>query len=132
MRQFAGLSMHPLAAAVLTAAWLLSIPATTLHAQSALPGSSNQTQNIPEQKLDATAAAMKQVASVKERYQQQIEGVAPSDKERLAEEVDNALVKAVTDQGLSVQEYNSILIVAQKDPEVRKKIAQRILPSAAE
>jgi hypothetical protein len=124
--------MHPLAAAVLTAAWLLSIPAATLHAQSALPGSSDQTQNIPEQKLDATAAAMKQVASVKENYKQQIEAAAPSDMERVAEEVNSALVKAVTDQGLSVQEYNSILIVAQNDPEVRKKIAQRILPSAAE
>jgi hypothetical protein len=123
--------MHSLAAAVLTAAWLFSVPATTLHAQSALPGSSDQTQNIPEQKLDATAAAMKQVASVKDHYQQQIEAAAPSDMERLAEEVDSALVKAVTDQGLSVQEYNSILIVAQKDPEVREKIAQRILPSAA-
>ena len=132
MRQFARLSMHPLAAAVLTAAWLLSIPAATVHAQSALPGPSDQTQNIPEQKLDATAAAMKQVASVKEKYQPQIEAAAPSDMERITEEVNNALVKAVTDQGLSVQEYNSILIVAQNDPEVRKKIAQRILPSPAE
>ena len=96
-----------------------------------MPGSSDQTQNIPEQKLDATAAAIKQVASVKENYQQQMEAAAPSDKERLAEEVKGAFVKAVTDQGLSVQEYNSILIVAQKDPEVREKIAQRILPSRA-
>ncbi len=132
MRQFARLSMHTLAAAVLTAAWLLSIPAATLHAQSALPGSSDQTQNIPEQKLDATAAAIKQVASVKENYQQQIEAAAPSDMKRIAEEVNSALVKAITDQGLSVQEYNSILVVAQNDPEVREKIVQRILPSAAE
>jgi Domain of unknown function (DUF4168) len=131
MRQFAPLSMHSLAATVLTAAWLLSIPAVTLHAQSALPGSSDQTQNISEQKLDAAAAALKQVASVKENYKQQMDAAAPSDRERLAEEVNSALVKAVTDQGLSVQEYNSILIVAQKDPEVREKIAKRILPSAA-
>jgi hypothetical protein len=38
----------------------------------------------------------------------------------------NALEKAVTDQGLSVEEYDSILEVAQSDPDVREKIRQRI------
>jgi hypothetical protein len=38
--------------------------------------------------------------------------------------------KAITDQGLSVEEYDSILEVAQNDPEVREKIRQRIRPSA--
>jgi len=42
----------------------------------------------------------------------------------------NALAKAITDQGLSVEEYDSILEVAQNDPEVREKIRQRIRPSA--
>jgi uncharacterized protein DUF4168 len=42
----------------------------------------------------------------------------------------NALAKAVTDQGLSVEEYDSILEVAQNDPDVREKIRQRIRPSA--
>jgi hypothetical protein len=36
------------------------------------------------------------------------------------------MVKAVTDQGLSVEEYNSILEVAQNDPGVREKIRQRM------
>jgi hypothetical protein len=55
---------------------------------------------------------------------------APSDKERIANEAINALAKAVTDQGLSLEEYDSILEVAQNDPEVREKIRQRIRPSA--
>jgi hypothetical protein len=33
-------------------------------------------------------------------------------------------------QGLSLEEYDSILEVAQNDPEVREKIRQRIRPSA--
>jgi hypothetical protein len=68
------------------------------------------------------------VARVKENYQQRIEAAAPSDKERIADEANNALVKAVTDQGLSVEEYTSILVVAQNDPQVREKIVQRIRP----
>jgi len=35
----------------------------------------------------------------------------------------------IGDQGLSVEEYESILEVAQNDPDVREKIRQRIRPS---
>jgi hypothetical protein len=63
-------------------------------------------------------------------------GLSPADrrgcsrKEQLLDEAVNAIEKAVTDQGLSVEEYDSILKVAQNDPEVRDKIRQRIRPSA--
>ena len=36
---------------------------------------------------------------------------------------------SAADQGLSVEEYDSILEVAQNDPDVREKIRQRIRPS---
>jgi hypothetical protein len=71
--------------------------------------------NIPDQKLDAAAAAMERVASLKQDYQQRIAAAAPSDKERIANEAINVLAKAITDQGLSVEEYDSILEVAQKE-----------------
>ena len=61
---------------------------------------------------------------------QRIAAAAPSDKERILNEAVNALANAVTDQGLSVEEYDSILEVAQNDPEIREKIRQRIRPSA--
>jgi hypothetical protein len=129
MRQSTRLLMRPLAAAVLTAAWLLSVSAANAQAQFPSPGRSDQTPNIPDQKLDAAAAALEQVASVREDYQERIEAAAPSDKQSIADEAKNALVKAVTDQGLSVDEYTSILVVAQNDPVVRGKILQRIRPS---
>lgn len=131
MPQSMRVSMRPLAAAVLTATWLLSVPAANAQAQSqypSSPGPSDQTPNIPDQKLNA--AALEQVASVKNNYQQRIEAAAPSDRERIADEANNALVEAVTDQGLSVEEYTSILVGAQNDAEVREKILQRIRPSA--
>jgi hypothetical protein len=49
------------------------------------------------------------VARLKQDYQQRIAAAAPSDKERIANEAINALAKAVTDQGLSLEEYDSIL-----------------------
>ncbi len=121
--------MRPIATALLIAAGLLSAPAANTQAQSPSPGLSDPSPNIPDQKLDAAAAAIERVASLKQDYQQRIAAAAPSDKERIANEAINALAKAITDQGLSV-EYDSILEVAQNDPEVREKIRQRIRPSA--
>jgi hypothetical protein len=83
---------------------------------------------IPDQKLDAAAAALEPVASVMEDYQQRIKAADPSDRNRIAEEGHNAMVKAVTDRGLSVNEYTSILDLAENDPDVREKLLQRIHP----
>ena len=68
--------------------------------------------------------------SLKQDYQQRIAVAAPADKERMLNEAVNALAKAVADQGLSVEEYVSFLVVAQNDPDVREKMRQRIRPSA--
>jgi predicted TIM-barrel fold metal-dependent hydrolase len=116
------------AAAVLIIAGLLCVSAANAQVQS--PGLSDPASNIPDQKLDAAAAAIEQVATLKLDYQQRIAAAAPADKERILNEAVNALAKAVTDQGLSVEEYDSILKVAQNDPDVREKIRQRIRPSA--
>ena len=123
--------MLPLAATILIAAWLLSVPLANAQTQSPAPAPSEQTpKNIPDQKLDAAAAALEQVASVKEDYQRRIKAADPSDRNRIAEEAHNALVKAVTDRGLSVEEYTSILQVAENDPDVREKIIRRMHPAA--
>ena len=68
---------------------------------------------------------MKQATSVKQEYQQRIAAAAPAEQERLAGEANGALEKA-TDQGLSVEEFNTILVVAQNNPDVREKIRQRL------
>jgi hypothetical protein len=122
---------RPLAAAALAAACVFSIPAIGAQAQSPapMPDTSKQPQDIPDQKLDAAVAAMQQVASLRESYQQRLETAPPSDKERIADEANLALQKAVTDKGLSVDEYSEILATAQIDPKVREKILQRIRPA---
>jgi len=123
-------SIWTAAAVLIIGAGLFPLPAANAQVQSPSPGLSEQSPNISEQKLDAAAAAIEQVASLKQDYQQRIAVAAPSDKERIANEAMDALTKAVTDQGLSVEEYGSILEVAQNDPDIREKIRQRIRPSA--
>ena len=123
-----------LAAAVLTAAWHLCVPAAIAQDSqqpnpSPPPGLSQPTPALSEQKLDAAAAALARVASLKQDYQQKLESADAAEKERIVGEATDALVRAVEDQGLTVEEYNSIIVVAQNDPSVRQKILQRLRPA---
>jgi Domain of unknown function (DUF4168) len=125
--------MPPMTRSVVAAAFiatgLLSGSAANVQAQSPTTGLTDHSKTIPDQKLDAAAAALQQLAVLLPDFQQKLAEASPSDKQRVADEANNALSKAVTDQGLSVDEYNSIMAEAQNDPDVREKIRQR-LPAA--
>ena len=118
-----------LAAAIVTAGCYFSIPTANLLAQSPPSSPSTSAPDLSDQKLSATAAALERVVSLQKDYRQRIaEADAPAEKERIVAEANNELTKAVTEQGLSVEEYSSILGVARDDPEIRGKILQRIRP----
>src|SRR5215813_3634793 len=98
-------------AAALMAGWYSSTPiANAQRAQSGAPspGVSSPAANVTEQKLDATAAALERVITLQKTYQQRLAQAEQADKERIVAEANDALTKAVADQGLSVEEYSSI------------------------
>jgi len=116
----------------LTAAGLLFMPAANAQQQSpsapspAAPGPKTAPANISDSKLDAAAAAVKKVSTIQDTYEQKLAQAPVAEKERLVGEANNAMEKAVTDQGLSVDEYTTILELAQNDPIVRNKMVQRM------
>jgi hypothetical protein len=94
--------------------------------QGQSPAPADQAASIPDQKLDAAAAAIQRVASLKRDYLQLLEAAPPDDQPRIVNEASNVLEKAITDQGLSVDEYTTILDVAQNDPQVLQKLLERL------
>jgi hypothetical protein len=134
--------LQPLAAAVLGVAGLFLLPAANAQMnqtqprpqaqspQAQPPRAQSPSPTISDQKLTAAAAALGQVTNIRQSYERKIAEAPQPDKQRVTDEANNALKKAVTDQGLSVDEYNTILQTAQNDPTIRQKLAQRI-PSAA-
>lgn len=118
-------------AMTLAAASLLLLPAANAQVQppsapSPAPEAKTAPTNIPDNKLDAAAAAVKGVSAVRNTFEQKLAQAPATEKERIADEADNAIVKAVTDQGLSIEEYMAIMKVAQDDPAVRGKLLQRL------
>jgi len=129
---------QPLAAAALSAAALFLLPVANAQMnppqarpqaqspQAQSPEVQSPSPTISDQKLSAAAAAIGQVTTIRHSYESRIAEAPPSDQERLTGEANDALEKAVTDQGLSVDEYNTIIKTAQNNPAIRQKLAQRI------
>lgn len=124
-----GLFKQSLAAAMLTIG-SLSIPAAHVLAEPPQAGPSAPAPELSDQKLNAAAAALERVVSLQKDYRQRFaEAERPADKERIVAEANDELAKAITEQGISVEEYSSIMDVARDDPEVRGKLLQRINPA---
>ncbi len=124
-------------AAILAASSLLAVAAANAQAPSASPAPaapSGPAANAPlsDQKLDAAAAAIARVAFLRQNYERQLAQADPADREKIADQANGAFTQAVKDQGLSVDEYNSIVDRAQKDATVRQKILDRLHPPTDE
>jgi hypothetical protein len=114
------------AAVVLSAVGSIVAPATLAQQKSDTPPAASPA-NIPDHKIDAVAAAAKRVVAIGDSYEQKLAKAAgDSEKEKIVNEANQAITKAVNDQGLSVDEYVSIMKVAQNDPEVRDRLVQRL------
>ncbi|HUH83727.1 MAG TPA: DUF4168 domain-containing protein [Stellaceae bacterium] len=113
------LSTQGFIAAALCALSLLSFQPAHAQGQPASPA-------ISDQKLDATAAAMQRVDDLQKNYRAKLQNAPPADQGRVTDEADKAFEKAVTDQGLSLEEFSSILETAQHDPSVRERLTERL------
>src|SRR5690348_9724299 len=134
--------LQPLAAAALTVSGLIMTPAANAQMtppqarpdqqspQGQPPQAPSPWLTVSDEKLNAAAVAIGRVTSIRQSYEPKIAAAPPADKQRVTEEENDAMKKAVTDQGLTVDEYNSIIRTAQNDPSVRQKLSQRIPPSS--
>jgi hypothetical protein len=113
-------------AANMLALAIASIPLAPSKAQTQPPAQSSSEKVVPDQKLDAAAAALPYVANLQIKFRQQIAAATtPADKERLTKEGSDAIEKAVTKEGLSVKEFNAIIDLAENDRGVREKLLRR-------
>ena len=121
-------SIIGIAATVLSAGWLISQPvvAQTQPGTPNAPSTAAPNAAVSDQKLDQAAAAIQQVTTVRKNYADKLSGAPADEQNEIAKEAQGAMQKAVTDQGLSIGEYNSIVQLAQNDPSVRDQLMKRL------
>src|SRR6266446_1519412 len=110
-------SIISVAVAVLCTGWLISAQPAAAQGQAPTP-------NISDQQIDRTAAAIQNVKKINANYAQKLSAASPEEADKIAREANAAAQNAVKAQGLSVDEYNSIVQLAQNDPSVRERIVK--------
>jgi hypothetical protein len=78
---------------------------------------------ISDETVVKVGRAVGQIALIREAYR---EGLAELDgdgeKRELAERAEAAAVRAISDQGLSIVEYNRVVATADDDPELEERL----------
>ena len=90
-------------------------------AQSPSPPSSD----TAEQKLDKGTAALERIGTLQQEYLDEMASAPPAEHDRIAGKARRAFTKAVTDQGLSLDEYAEFIKAAKNDPQIHEKVFQR-------
>ncbi len=78
---------------------------------------------VPDDTVQKAGVAMHHVIQIRQSYSQREQAASmPSEKQDLLQQAETATVKAVTDQGLSVQEYDRVLHLAMADPNLKARL----------
>jgi len=100
-------------------------PEVQLEAPAAAP-------QVDDEKLRSFAVAFLEVAKVNQTYQPQIEAAGTQEEQqRLQEEAGGQMIEAVAQSdGITVDEYNTIIQAAQTDPDLAQRINGHITDAA--
>ena len=78
---------------------------------------------VSEDMVAKVGAAVGQVAMLRQEYTERVEAAQnDEEKEQLADEAQQAAVKCIRDQGISVSEYNEVVSAAEGNPELEAKL----------
>src|SRR6476660_9879628 len=113
--------------AVAAAAALLMTCAIPVAAQQSpgatqSPGASSQGQ-MSDTMVQKVGAALRHVAMIRQQYSQRAQAAnSPQQQQTLSDQAKNEMMKAIGDQGLSVQQYDQTIQMAQNDETLKKRL----------
>ena len=111
---------------VLSAGWLIAQPAAAQNQPATPSDAAAANASVSDQKLDQVAAAMENLRTVLDNYVQIFSAASPDEKDKIVSQANAVFERAVIDQGLSLEEFDSIMTLAQNDPSVGEQIERRL------
>ena len=83
--------------------------------------------DVSDEMIGKMRTALVEISRVERALAEAIDTVASEeDKELLAEQADRAMVGAISDQGLTVMQFNEVVRAADNDPGLRRRLTQAI------
>jgi hypothetical protein len=106
---------------------------STAQAQQQQPSPQLQTQQpaVSDKEIQAFAAAASEVRQLNQKWLPKVQAAAqqgPDAEQKARQQAMAEMTQAVQKKGLSVDQYSKIVELAQVDPEVQRKVQQRMQP----
>lgn len=93
--------------------------------RNAQPDGKNADANVPEDMVTKVGAAVGHVAMIRQDYTQRVQAASTDDeREQLADQAQQAAVKAIGDQGITVSDYNRVVTAAEGNPDLENRLLQ--------
>jgi len=79
--------------------------------------------DVPDQVVSQVGKAVAEILKLRQSLEESMV-VAKSDEEKqsLADQVEGAAVRAISDQGLTVDQYNQVITAAQGDSDLEERV----------
>lgn len=79
--------------------------------------------DITDETIEKVGKAVGQIALIREAYREGLTELdSDGEKQELAERAEAAAIKAISEQGLSVTEYNHVVATADDDPDLEERL----------
>jgi Domain of unknown function (DUF4168) len=89
----------------------------------ATPGATIQQSDLSDAMVHKVGTALRQTVTIRQKYAERAQSIkSPQEQQALATEAQTEMVQAITDQGLSVQQYNQVIQMAQADPTLKQRL----------
>lgn len=86
------------------------------------PATNGAAATVPDTTVQKAGLALRKVTQLRQSYGERIRTAAPAQQQSLAKEARTSAVKAVQDEGLTIDQYNSVIRLAQADPDLRRRL----------
>jgi len=87
------------------------------------PGVTNPQGEVSDAMVNKVGAALRQTVSIRQKYAERAQSTkSPQDQQSLNEQAQSEMVQAISDQGLTVQQYNQVIQLAQANPTLKQRL----------
>jgi len=87
------------------------------------PGATTQKDQMSDAMVQKVGKALRNAATIRQQYTDRAQSTKSQDQQQqLTEQAQGDMIKAINDQGLSVQQYNQVIQMAQADPTLKERL----------
>jgi Domain of unknown function (DUF4168) len=86
------------------------------------PGAVTQQGQVSDVMVRKVGMALRQTATIRQKYAERMHSQTAPEQQQLTQQAQSEMMKAISDQGLSVQQYNQVIQMAQADPSLKQRL----------